>query len=335
MELSMICSTWRAAGALIFVALLLAGCGAELVARPAEPPTPSPAPTRPPYKADDLRIVKRQDLIDAITGRASVVPKLTDQLFFRRDGRVGTVEATSGVEVAKGDILARLEQADLEYQIGLARIDVDIAELKERQARQDKLTELELAIVAKEVERARLALERLVTEQESLLVRAPYAGRVTDITLKPGSEIAAYQPIATIVGTEELTLIAEFNDPKLAQVTIGQSLELADFFQATSSFTATVAGRVTPSGNKLILEQAPGAPALKLGDSFKATAILGRAEGVLTIPVAALKTIGDRRYVLLVDDGDLRRVFVESGIESGGIVEIRSGLEEGQQISER
>lgn len=331
----MITPTRRAAGALVLVALLLAGCGAELMAQPAEPPTPSPAPTRPPYNADDLRTVQRQDLIDAITGRASVVPKLTDELFFRRDGRVGTVDVTPGAEVARGDILARLEQTDLEYQIGLARIDVDIAELKQRQAQQDRLSELELALAAKQAERARLALERLVTEQESLLVRAPYAGRITAITLKAGSQIAAYQPIATIVGTEELTLVAEFNDPKLALVAIGQQLELADFFQATTSFTATVAGRVTPSGNQLVLEQASAAPALKLGDSFKATAILGRAESVLTIPVAALKTIGDRRYVLLVDDSDLRRVFVEPGIESQGIVEIRSGLEEGQQISER
>lgn len=335
MKIRMISSTWRAVGAIIFIALLLAGCGVELVAQPAEPPTPSPVPTRPPYNQDDLRSVERQDLLDSITGRATVAPKLTEELFFRRDGRVGTIEVTAGAEVAEGDILARLEQSDLEYQIGLARIDVDLAELKERQAQQAHLSELELAIAAKEAERARLALDRLVTEQESLLVRAPYPGRITVLNLKTGSEIAAYNPIATIVGTEELTLIADFNGPKLALVTIGQQIELADFFNATTSFTATVAGRVTASGNQLILEQPPGAPALNLGDSFKATAILGRAESVLTIPAAALKTIGDRRYVLLVDDGDLRRVFVEPGIESGGLVEIRSGLEEGQQISER
>ena len=331
----MVSSIRWAAGVLLFVALpLLAGCSSELVARPAEPPTPSPAPTQPPYKADDLRTVERQDLLDAITGRATVVPKVTEQLFFRRDGRVGAIEVTSGDDVAKGDVLARLEQTDLEYQIGLARIDVDLAELKEREARQAHLSEFELEIAAKEVEKATLALERLVTEQETLLIRAPYAGRISDLTLKLGSEVAAYTPIATIVGTDELTLIAEFNDPKFAQVTIGYQIEITDFFQATTGFTATVAARVTPSGNQLIW-QPPAAMPLKLGDSFKATAILGRAASVLTIPSAALKTIGDRRYVLLVDDGDLRRVFVEPGIESDGIVEIRSGLEEGQQVSER
>jgi RND family efflux transporter MFP subunit len=330
----MIFPGWRAAGSLIVV-LLLAGCGTELVAQPAEPPTPSPAPTRPPYAPEDLQIVKRQDVIDSITGRATVQPKVMDKLFFKRDGRVATIDIANGDEVAKGDIIARLEQVDLEYQIGLARIDVDLAELKEREAHAAKLSELELAVAAKETERAKLELERLVTEQESLLVRAPYAGRISELTLKPGSEIAAYQPMATIVGTEELTLVVEFNGPKSALVAIGQQLELADFFKTTSSFTATVTGRVTPSGNQLVLEPGPGAPALKLGDSFKATAILGRAASVLTIPSAALKTIGDRRYVLLVDNGNLRRVFVEPGIEAEGIVEIKSGLDEGQQISER
>ena len=56
---------------------------------------------------------------------------------------------------------------------------------------------------------------------------------------------------------------------------------------------------------------------------------------MLVIPTAAVKSIGDRRYVLLVDNGELRRVFVETGIESEGLVEIRSGLEEGQKVSAR
>src|SRR6476659_9450272 len=80
----MIFPGWRAAGSLIFVVLLLAGCGTELVAQPAEPPTPSPAPTRPPYAPEDLQIVKRQDVIDSLTGRATVQPKVTDKLFFKR-----------------------------------------------------------------------------------------------------------------------------------------------------------------------------------------------------------------------------------------------------------
>src|SRR5688500_15645782 len=88
----------------------LGGCGPELTARPSEPPTPSPAPTRPPYDPDNLITVERKDLLDALTGRATVSPKLTDELFFRRDGRIGVVEVATGDQVEEGQVLARLEQ---------------------------------------------------------------------------------------------------------------------------------------------------------------------------------------------------------------------------------
>jgi multidrug efflux pump subunit AcrA (membrane-fusion protein) len=63
--------------------------------------------------------------------------------------------------------------------------------------------------------------------------------------------------------------------------------------------------------------------------------VFGRAENVLTLPAEAVKSIGDRRYVLIAENGQLRRAFVETGIETDGVVEIRSGVEEGMEISAR
>jgi RND family efflux transporter MFP subunit len=325
----------RGAGSALLLVALLTGCGAELAVQPADAPTPTAAPTRPPYNPDDLRTVERRDLLDTVTGRASIVPKVTDELFFRRDGRIDTVDVASGDEVKQGQVLARLEQTDLVYQIGLARIDLDLAQLRDRQARANDASELDLAVVAKEVERARLALERLETEQKSLLITAPYNGRISDITAKPGSEITAFQPVVTIVGTDELVIHAEFSGPKGGRIAVGQEVTLQDFFDDTISFGGIIAGNVVNEPEMRIIEPADDAPKLKLGDSFKVTAVLGGAEQALVIPSEAVKTLGERRYVLLVEKGELRRVFVETGIESDGLVQITAGLDEGQQISER
>lgn len=318
---------------ILFALIMLSACGPELTANP-EPATPTPVPTRPPYDPDDLHTVERLDLLDAVTGRATVEPRVTDELFFRRDGRVGVVEARSGDQVEQGQLLARLEQADLEYEIGLARIDVELAELHEREARERRAEAVELAIARKEVERAQLALERLETEQRSLEIVAPYAGRISKMDAKPGAEITAYRPLGEIVGTEEPIIVAEFSGAGANRIRIGQSVELGDPFAKQFAFKGTLAGQ-SEGGGKFIVEPEKAAPELKLGDPLRVTAVLGRADGVLVVPAAAVKTIGDRHYVLLVDNGELRRVFVETGIESEGIVEIRSGLEEGQQVSER
>ncbi len=314
---------------------LLAACGPELAVRPAEPATPTAAPTRLPYEPNNLITVERKDVLDSVTGRATIAPKLTNELFFERDGRVGTIEVSAGDQVKKDQILARLEQSDLQYQIDLAQIDVDLATLRAKEAQAQKLSTIEQAIADKEVERAELALERLKTEQASLEIRAPYAGRIDRMDLKTGAEIRAFQAVGTIVGTEELIILGEFSGAKASRVSTGQEVQLEDFFDATKAFTGTVAGQAESTSSALVIEPAAGAPELKLGDSWKITVILGRAPDVLTLQSSAVKTIGDRRYVLTVTDGELHRVFVETGIESNGVIEITSGLTEGQQISAR
>ncbi len=322
---------------LIFFLILLftSSCGPELAVQPAEQPTPTPAPTRTPYNPEDLKTVERRDLLDTVSGRASIVPKVTEELFFKRDGRIGAVDVAAGDEVKQGQVLARLEQTDLLYQIELARIDVELAELREREAREKRVPAVEQAIVAKEVERTKLAFERLETERQSLEITAPYAGRVSELDLKPGQQITAYDPVLTIVGTEELIIVAEFQGPEAARITVGQELTLEDFFDTNIKFKGVIAGLTSTSATTRVVEPEAGAPPLKLGDSFKVTAVLGQASDVLVIPTATVKSIGDRRYVLLVDNGELRRVFVETGIESEGLAEIRSGLEEGQKVSAR
>ena len=314
---------------------LVVACGPELAVRPAAVATPTPAPTRMPYQPSDLKTVERRDLLDAVSGTASIVPKQTDDLFFRRDGRIGSVDVANGDAVAKGGVVARLEQTDLQYQIGLAEIDVELAELRQREAQAARQSEVELAIVAKEVERTRLALERLETERASLEIVAPYAGRISELQLKEGQEVTAYTPVGSIVGTEELIISAEFSGAAAARIKVGQPVELGDFFDPSIAFKGVIAGQTSSSGSTFVVEPEAGAPKLELGDTLKVTAVLGRAPGVLTIPATTVKSIGNRSYVLLVDQGELRRVYVETGVASEGLVEIRTGLEEGQQVSAR
>ena len=140
---------------------------------------------------------------------------------------------SAGDQVQASQVLARLEQTDLVYQIQLSRIDVELAELRARDARARGAPPLDVAIADKEVERAKVALERLKTERKSLEITAPYAGRIDELNAKPAAEVTAYQPIITIVGTEELVLVAEFSGPKSGRISTGQQVEVRGYFDDT------------------------------------------------------------------------------------------------------
>jgi hypothetical protein len=57
-----------------------------------------------------------------------------------------------------------------------------------------------------------------------------------------------------------------------------------------------------------------------------------RKDQVLLVPQSAIRSIGGRRYVEVVEAGGTRRVDVELGMTADGEVEIVNGVREGQQV---
>ena len=78
-------------------------------------------------------------------------------------------------------------------------------------------------------------------------------------------------------------------------------------------------------------------PTLKAGMKGKITVVTERHDDVLYLPVTTVKNTNTNGtnvyYVYCIDDNGLRYTkVVEIGLAAGGIVEIVSGLEEGEMV---
>ena len=72
---------------------------------------------------------------------------------------------------------------------------------------------------------------------------------------------------------------------------------------------------------------------LKLGMSASCEVVLEEVTDVLTVPIAAVQTEDDKKYVVIInDDGDTENVEITTGLSDDDYVEIKSGLEEGQIV---
>jgi len=59
---------------------------------------------------------------------------------------------------------------------------------------------------------------------------------------------------------------------------------------------------------------------------------LASKEGVLWLPPDAIRSAGGRTFVIINSDSGPKRVDVEIGLQTRDMVEIISGLEEGQVV---
>lgn len=72
---------------------------------------------------------------------------------------------------------------------------------------------------------------------------------------------------------------------------------------------------------------------LKLGMSVSCTILLKEQENVLTVPINAVQTNNNQKYVIVVDEnGTTKNVDIETGISDDEYVEVTTGLEEGQKV---
>lgn len=62
------------------------------------------------------------------------------------------------------------------------------------------------------------------------------------------------------------------------------------------------------------------------------TVVTNKIKDALVIPPSALRTIGSRTYVQVVDENGKREVDVEVGVQRPTEIQIIAGLEPGQKV---
>jgi len=139
----------------------------------------------------------------------------------RTAGNVAAITATAGTRVNAGDLLARLD--DGAQQAEVERLDRELeARLRER------LLSPGDPASGEAVSRLRLELERSRAALEERLVRAPVAGVVGEVRVRPGQRIAPGDVIASIVDPSgEVGLVAFLPGGDRPRLDRGQRMRLS------------------------------------------------------------------------------------------------------------
>lgn len=219
---------------------------AEVPSAVAEVPTPTPVPVAP--------------VAAEITGSGYVVATQTTSIFAPLEGRAQSVSVELGDRVAAGDELLRLEGNRERFALEnaqLTRANADLtlaaAGISLRQARADyeRITQLveRGANAAITLSDAKVAVERAentyaqaqleadqadlssrIAEHEvsQLVVRAPFAGQITNLNVLAGDMVAGQDgpqldemALMTLVDTNDLTIEAEISETNIAPIRQG------------------------------------------------------------------------------------------------------------------
>lgn len=258
----------------------------------------------------------------------------------------GYAKALQDYEAAKGEY----ERTNVLYQAGsVSKVEWETA--------RNNMNDAERAIktfnlvdgkaVANEsyslqIKNAEFELEKKKEQLEDCQVVSPIAGTVTRVNVKVGrfaDKIDDDRPMFIIENLDVLEMKIEISEYSIGKVAVGQEVEIsADILGGDTVKGAVTA--ISPTGE----EKSSGGSTERVipttiriqdkdtkliaGITARAKIVLNEADQVLVVPISAVLESEEGMYVLAVENNILKKVLVNTGVESDIQMEV-SPVEEG------
>ncbi|MEW6270973.1 MAG: efflux RND transporter periplasmic adaptor subunit [Thermodesulfobacteriota bacterium] len=259
------------------------------------------------------------------------------------DGRLLSIAADLGDQVAEGQVLATLDGATLEAQLREATATLEKTTQEQQRARRLKeqgvMSQQEFEAISSAQNVALAKRDVLAIQLGHTRIRAPFAGRIAKRLVDVGNYVRVGTPIFVLVADDPLRLRGEVPERFAADLRIGQEVRgsvEAYPGEVVRGRLARVSAAADPKSRALTVEAVvPNSDGhLKVGFFCKA-AILTRTDAqALVVPVEALVDFAGVTRVFVVDEeGTAHARQIETGLRLGPRVEIVSGLRAEERVA--
>lgn len=287
-------------------------------------------------------LARRGTIERSVTVSGTVSPIRTVGVNSQLSGALLSVEAEESDRVAEGRVLARLDDREIRAQLQSAEAGLEVArstfERSQRLRERQVITEAEFERDRAAFAAAQAQVDQLRTRLDFATVRAPVTGIVTEKRVEAGDIVAPQTHLFTIADVSTMVVRVDVSELDVVRLSAGQSVAVALDAYRGRRYGGHIR-RVFPAAdpaNRLVpvevaLDGAATADA-RPGFLARVTFALERREDVLQIPTSAIVRRADGEAVYVVEEDRAGIRPVDLGVTSEGLVEVRSGIEEGDEV---
>lgn len=306
---------------------------------------------RQPKVAYDEYTGSRKNISETLELSGKVRAEKSASLKFLAGGLVTYLGPKSGDTVKKWQTLASVDtrqlQKTMEQKLNLYAIergtfeqtiddnnnsvpDGDLARTLERLLAKNQY-QLDNTVKDVEYQDLYLKLSRISSPMEGVLIQSPITSANVQVS-------AADTWI--VVDPTSLYLSADLDETDLKRVSVGQKvyvmLDAYPDLKISSNITSIAySPKETTTGTTYEVKVAltgESTKSLRLGLNGTTAVVLSEKENVITLPASAVSSNGGKSFVYVKSGSKYSEKPIETGIENGGMVEIKSGISEGDPV---
>jgi membrane fusion protein (multidrug efflux system) len=279
--------------------------------------------------------------VDAITASGQVEPLQSIQLRPEVDGRLTEILVKEGIEVAEGTPLFKVDDGELKAQVARAQADRDLAQ---QALTRTKQLLVEKAAAPADVERAeaqmrstQAALDLLQLRLDRTVVRAPFAGVVGQRLVSKGDYVNNSTKLIALQTVSPQRVAFQVPERYADLLKVGQRVLFRVAALSGRDFSGTVDfvdPQVALPGRTITVKALVPNPKRELSAGMFIEARLETAlrPNAVVVPEDAVSPMQGLMWVWVVNAGKAERRQVVLGVRTPGVVEIREGIQAGDQV---
>jgi membrane fusion protein (multidrug efflux system) len=287
-----------------------------------------------------MEVIAPSSFLETVVATGTLRAEEGVELQAETNGKVTAITFTEGSAVHKGDVLLKLNDADLIATRSRARYRRELAVLKEQRVAQllkqgvARQEEYDTALADLHVQDAELALtEAQIAKTE---VRAPFGGVVGLRYVSEGAYLTAATKVATLQRLERLKVDFSVPEKYATRVRLGDlaQLTVAGVAQRLQCSIYAIDPRIdTATRTVLVRALCPNRDLRLLPGAFANVSLaLGKIENAVLVPAIAIVPGLDSKTVFVVQDGKAQLRTVVTGTRLDDRVQILSGLAAGETV---
>ena len=294
--------------------------------------------TEPPAIVDVI-IAQNQSISSTVEANGSIIANEFVELHPEVSGRVVYLNIPEGKSVAKGTILARINDADLQAQLNKTKVQIDLAEKTEQ--RFSKLiaingvnqADYDNALNQLNNLKADLAYTQVLIDKTVL--KAPFTGLIGLRQISQGAYISPTTIIATMQQVNKLKVDFTIPEEYSSFIHQGSVVEVAVNNNGSSRCKAVVIARepqINRTTRNLLIRASLSNCNANPGTFTKVYFNAGSAKSNILIPTNAIIPDDKNKKVVVIKNGMATYAVVETGVRQENVVEIIKGLMQGDTV---
>ncbi len=284
--------------------------------------------------------VQPRDLAETITANGTLRAHEAVELRSEITGRVVELHFEEGRAVQEGEVLLRINDAELQAQLRQVLTRIELARIQEQRQRQlfdtQSTTREALDESVNEARVLQAEADLIRAQLAKTEVRAPFAGIIGLRYVSLGAYLSPTTPIGTLTNLDQLKIDFSISERHMDRVHPGTAIRfrVAGRPEAFAGNVYAIEPAIDVSTRTLFLRAQAANPDRRLrpGAYASVEVQLEEIRDALMVPTPALAPGATERTIYVVEDGKAQPRRVETGIRQSREIQIVSGLEPGALV---